>query len=541
MIKINSAYIGNEGESYIQDGFTDGLNIITSKDNHVGKTIVMQSIMYALGADAMFPANFEYRQYLFIVDIDIDGHELSILRNKDLFVVKDADSIIPLEGKGAFDEYWSEHISPLPSIVKKGVPVRVGLPLYTQMAFVSQAGRNTSRVMGGYFDRNDFAEMVFAIVGLDARQMDSRAEADLKRRRDKLRTRRKELEKQVSMLRKPGTALALTSPTADREETVRYVAELDALKNELTDLNKRRNHAYTRMKKNESVLSELRSLNNEVKAGSVVCLECGSERIGYKVPGSDFVFDITTDDMRRQILRTVQDRIDAYAAEVRELEADIREVQRKFNAMADLRDLSLEDVFAAREGYVDIEAIDQELSGIADEIEDITEQLNEASRVSDEIREGRSDFKAKVLATMNRVRRTINNDPDAAEYADLFTPATRPYMGSEATEYYLARVYSLAKHVGYGLPILIDSFRAEELSSTREENALPLFVELPNQVIFTATLKEEEAGKYVENDGVNNIDYAGYIVNKLLSEADNESFSAKVASFGIRLDGGKNA
>lgn len=539
MIKINAAYIGNEEESYIQDGFTDGLNIITSKDNHVGKTIVMQSIMYALGADAMFPANFEYRQYLFIVDIDIDGRELSILRNKDLFVVKDSGNIIPLEGRGTFDEYWSEHVDSLPSIVKKGVSVRVGLPLYTQMAFVSQAGRNTSRVMGSYFDRKDFAEMIFAIVGLDARQMDSKTEAALKHQRDKLRTRKKELEKQVSMLRRPGTALALTSPTADREETVRYITELDALKNELIDLNKRRNHAYTRMKKNESVLSELRSLNNEVKVGSVICLECGSERIGYKVPGSDFVFDITTDDMRRQILRTVQDRIDAYAAEVRELEADIRGVQRKFNALADSRDLTLEDIFAAREGYVNIEAIDQELSMITSKIEDITEQLNEASRVSDEIREGRANFKAKILATMNRVRRVINDDPDAAEYADLFTPATRPYMGSEATEYYLARVYALAKHMGYGLPILIDSFRAEELSSTREENALPLFIELPNQVIFTATLKEEEAGKYAENKQVNNIDYDGYTVNKLLSDADNKRFGIKVACFGIRFDGGR--
>lgn len=52
MLRIKAVYIGNELESYIQEGFTDGLNIITSAENHVGKTIVMQSMMYALGADA---------------------------------------------------------------------------------------------------------------------------------------------------------------------------------------------------------------------------------------------------------------------------------------------------------------------------------------------------------------------------------------------------------------------------------------------------------------------------------------------------------
>ena len=104
MIRIKTVYIGNKSESYIQGGFTDGVNIITSEDNHVGKTIVMQSIMFALGADAKFPPSFKHAQYLFIVDIDIDGHEVSILRNKDYFVIKDGDAITAIEGKGSFDE-----------------------------------------------------------------------------------------------------------------------------------------------------------------------------------------------------------------------------------------------------------------------------------------------------------------------------------------------------------------------------------------------------------------------------------------------------
>lgn len=537
MIRVKKVYIGNESESYIQGGFTDGLNIITSEDNHVGKTIVMQSIMYALGADAMFPSSFKHKQYLFIVDLDIDGHEVSVLRNKDYFVVKEGNDITPLEGKGGFDEYWSEHIKHLPSIIKGGTPVHVGLSLYTQMAFVPQANRTTAKTLGSYFDKNDFTEMVFALHGLDARQMDSKTEATLKRKRDGLRTREKELAKQATALRKVGSSLALVSPTADREETRRFLAELDEVKNEITGLKKRRAHAYTRMRKNQSVLDELRSLNVEMKFGSVACLNCGSEAIGYKMPGSDFVFDITTDEMRSQILRTVQERIDAYKAEVEELDREVREAQRKFNALADTREITLEDIYVAREDYGDLEDIDSQLASIRDEIEDINERLQEAKRVDKELSEARAAYKETLLDTMNSIRRSLNDDPNAAEYEDLFTTINSQHMGSEATEFFLARTYSLAVHVGHGLPILIDSFRAEELSTSREERALPFFVDLPNQVIFSATLKGQEVGKYHGKADINDIDYAGYRVNKLLSEDDNEEFSAKVASFGIRISG----
>ena len=114
-----------------------------------------------------------------------------------------------------------------------------------------------------------------------------------------------------------------------------FVAKLDSLRSEITKLKNQRNHAYTRMKKNQSVLDELRSLNREMQVGSVVCLNCGSDAIGYKLPDSNFVFDLTTRNMRQQILHTVQQRIDAYVAEVEQFDKDIRRLQRRFNSLRD--------------------------------------------------------------------------------------------------------------------------------------------------------------------------------------------------------------
>lgn len=535
MITVKNLYVGNEVESYCLSGLTGGVNIITSIENHVGKTIVMQSIMYALGADPLFPPSFKDKSHLFIVDVDLDGRAVSFLRNKNLFVVKDGDTITPFEGKGSFDTYWSENIEPLPSVVKDGQPVCVGLPLYTQMAFVPQSKRDTSRVIGGYFNRDDFAEMVYSIAGLESRHIDTKAETALKARRDVLRTRKKELARKAKALKAPGSSLAVASPTADRLEKERAVKQLDEVTAQISKLRNRRNHAYARKKKNEIVLSELRSLNNTISAGDIVCLSCGSRQIGYKVPESDYVFDVTTSDMRTQIMMTVKSKIDAYESEVRQLDSEIRTLQRRFNALAESQELTLEDVFAARDGYQDIEEIDRELSDVNDQIDSITEQLEQARQVTSELKEDRKRFRERILDAMSSVRRAVNDDPDSAEYESLFTTSVNTYSGSEVTEYYLARVYALAKHVRHGLPIVIDSFRAEELSSGREERALPLLAELPNQVILTATLKGEEAGKYQGRDRFNHIDFAGYTINKLLSPRDNEIFARKVKEFGIVL------
>lgn len=536
MINVRAIYLGNEAEAYILDDFIDGINIINSDDNHVGKTIVMQSIMFAMGSEAMFPHNFKPKEYVFIIDLDVDGEAISILRSRDTFAIKKRDELVFEESKRDFDEFWSDNICALPSIIKDGKLQRVGLPLFNQLSFVNQTPRNTSSLIGSYYKKDDFKEMVFAIVGLDARQLDSQAERELKDRKGKLKTRRKELAKLVRDLRESGTSLAAISPTADREETSRFVEQLDKLKNDISERQKLRNHAYVRMKKNEQLRRELGSLNRELKTGSIVCLDCGSKAIGYSMPESNVAFDITTQDMRQEILRTLDYKIDDYVGEVERLEKEIRELQIRFNALAETREISLIDIISVKDDYGNLEEMDRELTAIIDEIEDIDKKLEFSKNVDAELRKDRNDFMRKVLISMNHLREVVNDGIETEDYDDLFTTNNKPYTGSEATEFYLARVYSLAKHVKHQLPIVIDSFRAEELSTRREDLALPLYEELQNQVILSATLKGQEAGKYDERTDVHSIDFSGYAVNHLLSEDYVEQFMRKLESFNVKLN-----
>lgn len=46
-MKIKSIALGNTEEAYVEERFSDGVNIIFSDDNNKGKTLVMQGMMYA--------------------------------------------------------------------------------------------------------------------------------------------------------------------------------------------------------------------------------------------------------------------------------------------------------------------------------------------------------------------------------------------------------------------------------------------------------------------------------------------------------------
>ena len=61
--------------------------------------------------------------------------------------------------------------------------------------------------------------------------------------------------------------------------------------------------------------------------------------------------------------------------EVERLEKEIRELQIRFNALAETREISLIDIISVKDDYGNLEEMDRELTAIIDEIEDIDKKL----------------------------------------------------------------------------------------------------------------------------------------------------------------------
>ena len=68
-MKIRKVAVGNAAEAFIEGNFTNGVNIISSDDNNKGKTIVIQSMMYALGNEPTFPTSFEFQSIITISNL----------------------------------------------------------------------------------------------------------------------------------------------------------------------------------------------------------------------------------------------------------------------------------------------------------------------------------------------------------------------------------------------------------------------------------------------------------------------------------------
>ena len=85
-------------------------------------------------------------------------------------------------------------------------------------------------------------------------------------------------------------------------------------------------------------------------------------------------------------------------------------------------------------------------------------------------------------------------------------------------------MFAFAHILKHDYPIIVDSFRAEDLSTDREDRVLDEFLRLNNQIIFTTTVKKEEGGKYQRSTNIKSINFSEHITNKMLSELYLEEF-----------------
>lgn len=166
-MKILKVAVVNSNEAFIESGFFEGVNIISSDDNNKGKTIVIQSMMCALGNDPTFPTSFEYQKYYYYVEFEEREKIYQICRSGDGFVLKRAASVLIFDNVSELKRYWNKHISPLPSIIKNQLSRIVDPVLFVQLFFVGQDKKDTSNITHyGFYNKQDYIEMLYAYAGL---------------------------------------------------------------------------------------------------------------------------------------------------------------------------------------------------------------------------------------------------------------------------------------------------------------------------------------------------------------------------------------
>ena len=135
---------------------------------------------------------------------------------------------------------------------------------------------------------------------------------------------------------------------------------------------------------------------------------------------------------------------------------------------------------------------------------------------------------------MNEKSKQIDIESEK-EYDDIFTKRGTVVSGSEETVFYVSKLLAAVEMTEHNCPIIMDSFRAEDLSTDKEKRVLELFDKLDNQCILTTTLKMEEIGKYDNMDNVHIIDYSSHKTNKILNQEYLQEFKQLLQKMYIEI------
>lgn len=535
-MRIIRVGIGNAEEAYIEGPFSDGINIIFSDENNKGKTIIIQSILYALGNKPIFPDSFNYVQYYYYLQFEQCGQEYELLRCGDTYVIKTASGLKLCEGMSDLKRFWSENIFTLPVIPVNGTKTIVDMELFCQLFFVGQDGKNTSTIFNqGYYHKADFTNLLLSFaedffVGI--------SEAEQKKLRIELQELERQRKEQVNLsdfYKSGAIATEYLSHIKDRDAFQRRMQEMDAITDSISDIRKKRNRYATKKSLWNSTLKELRSLNSDIHVGELRCMDCDSTHITYKGKGkATYSFDVSTPAMRRQIIESILDKIKDISEEIQRCDFEIEQCQNKLNSLMQDDEVTLENIVAFKSGFKSVQEIEEEILRIDELITEKKEKLETGVAASDEAKKKRADLLSAIIEKMNYYRLLIDPESQAA-YEDLFTKRGSVVSGSEETVFYTSKLLAIQNLLGHSFPIIIDSFRAEDLSTDKEARVIDLLKECGVQSILTTTLKKEENGKYSSINGVHTLDYSSHQSCKILQNIYCDEFSDLVASFGMKI------
>lgn len=534
---LKKVALGNQKEAFVEDRFTEKLNIIFSNDNNKGKTILIQSIMYSIGNAPIFPTGFYYANYYFYSQFEHNGRIVEFLRHGNSIIVKESGLITLFDSIQDFKIYFNESIFRLPRFSKDNCFVSADLSLFFQIFYLPQDKRNTSNIInGGQFNKSDFISMVKSLINPNYSELDSAEILQLK-------TKRKELIKKIALITKRITFSRENPMVAERvlqsvssKEFEAISANLDAINRKISEYTTKRNREDNRRSKLENLLNELNSLNRNIEIGKIKCADCGSEKIIYS--NNDFTFEVSNDVVRQEVIASINKQVTSKIDAVNEYNAIISQFQRQLQDHLKILPVEVADIIISREAVMNEHDNDLEIIKLSAELATCSQLIEQSEAIK----------KTSTIEVNERIQSIIKmmgsyyNEIDEVESSQvdgLFTKNNENFSGSEEQIFYFCKIMSLAKQIPLNFPIIVDCFRDGEISTYKESKMLLEYKKLKKQVLLTATLKNQEylTQKYVPTDDLNPIDYSDIPSGHILGTNHINHFSEILKSFSVQIQG----
>ena len=520
MMIIKKVAVGNSTEAFVEEQFESGLNIISSDDNNKGKTIVIQSMMYAIGNEPTFPTTFEYKNYYYYVEFQVKEKIFKVCRYGDNFAIIDDKKLMLFDSVSELKRYWTKYIFKLPQIVKNQISKIVDPVLFFQLFFVGQDKKDTSN-----------------ISHLSEYKLDLDEIEQIKTELISLKDEKKALIKQYKILSSQKAPVQYLSTVSDRSAFEAKISKINNINSKITELRKARNLSANRKSKWTNTIKELKSLNRSIEVGELKCMDCNSKNIAYSTSTKRqaYEFDVSTIEMRTEIINSIHEKIKAYTEEIEKYDDLIAKEQEKLHILMSDEEVTLEALLELKEQIFSASDAEKRILEIERKIGILQSKLSISESSTEKNKIKRQTELTNILHEMNCFYKEIDPNGNLV-FESLFTKKDEVFSGSEATIFHIVKMYALQKVLAHDWPIIIDSFRAEDLSTGKEKIVIEKYKQLNNQVIFTTTLKDQEMGKYDNRDDINHIDYKDHAPSKMLSSDYCEHFKQLISEFSFDID-----
>lgn len=536
IVVINTVAVGNNEEAFVEKSLSTGLNIISSDDNNKGKTILIQSMMYALGNEPLFPTSFDYKEYYYYIKFTERDIVYELCRYKDSYLLKYNSKMIPFESVSELKRYWTKHIFFIPEIIKDQVKTIVDPVLFLQLFFVGQDKKDTSNIAhSGYYKKQDYYEMIYSICNATGVDLDESEIMNLKSLIKKLKGDKSTILKQYKILKKESNPISYLSTVNDRISFEKKINEMEIIRQKIEDLRKERNTLKTRQAKWKTTHKELNSINRTIDCGELRCMDCNSTHISFSATRKkSYTFDISTTEMRHEIISSIQEKISALSEEIERINREINKSQKELQELMSDESITLESIVAFKQEVFNAADAEARIIEIDNQLHEAQNKIDSASVTTQNNRNKQKEIMDSIVYIMNSVYKQIDPEGNLI-FDDIFTKRNQIYSGSEATVFHLIKLFALRCVLDHPFPIVIDSFRAEDLSTQKEQTVLDIYKRIPNQIIFTTTLKNQELGKYNNIDCINHIDYKSHTPCKMLSADYLDEFKDIIAGLSVKL------
>ncbi|MEY8371565.1 endonuclease [Aerococcaceae bacterium 50-4] len=521
--------------------FSKGANLITSKENEAGKSSILKSIYYTLGASiSTFPNGWDYKKYVFQLSCCINEEKVIIQRFDKIFIVQDKEGIKSFGNEKRFAE-WFQDIMNMNMLlpVKKSENFESAYMNAVLTPFYIDQDKSWSNFYKDAIDNvNMYQEMPFVVFNYYFGLLDIEAQKLIKQKKDlekeKIDSNKK--SQQVTNIYDDYSMekeVEFESPEEFSEfkrELQYYINVTNNLRNEIVKktkiISKTKINLDSFMHDLEEIKKILSITNKRYKDIKFKCIYCNSnltrEQSLTRLELSDNDFEI------RKRKAEIEQKIDDEEAKLKKLLEESNQLEYLFNEknlkMKELKELDNIEKYVSwkllKELHTLIVKYNESIEQIDGQIKKITKEiLNRDKR----LKEKKNDLTEKYEKLKNSVSNGLSGvSLNERKFLD-FKKVTGTGTALNKTMLALYLIYSkmLSENSDIIFPFTIDSFIKNEISEENEQKMFDIvnrmFISIESQTFFSVIHKNL---KFFDS----NTSYIIDIENPLLNGEGYESY-----------------